>query len=92
MRQILENEFLRVSIEDHGAELVSVYDKENERRVMAGKTTLLEPPRACSLSKCRKASQRYIPSAGTGIPYQPAWICQRQGVCLYQQDRFGSYP
>ena len=31
MRQVLENEYLKVSVEDHGAELVSVYDKENER-------------------------------------------------------------
>lgn len=25
MRQVLENEYLKVSVEDHGAELVSVY-------------------------------------------------------------------
>lgn len=31
MKRKLENEFLRVHIDDMGAELVSIYDKENER-------------------------------------------------------------
>lgn len=34
MIHLLENEFLRVSIADTGAELISIYDKENEREII----------------------------------------------------------
>ena len=29
-----ENDFLKVTIDDHGAELVSIYDKEKDREVI----------------------------------------------------------
>ena len=31
MKRVLENDFLKVTIDDHGAELVSIYDKEKDR-------------------------------------------------------------
>ena len=31
MKRVLENDFLKVAIDDHGAELVSIYDKEKDR-------------------------------------------------------------
>lgn len=34
MIRILENEFLKVKIDDHGAELVSIWDKEKAREIM----------------------------------------------------------
>ena len=34
MKRILENDFLKVTIDDHGAELVSIYDKEKDREVI----------------------------------------------------------
>ena len=34
MRQIMENEWLRVEIEDRGAELARIYDKEKDREVL----------------------------------------------------------
>ena len=34
MKRVLENNFLRVAIDDHGAELVSIYDKEKDREVI----------------------------------------------------------
>lgn len=34
MKHTIENEFLRVCVDDHGAELVSIYDKEKEREVL----------------------------------------------------------
>ena len=33
MKRVLENSFLKVTIDDHGAELVSIYDKEKDREV-----------------------------------------------------------
>ena len=30
MKRIIENDFLKVTIDDHGAELVSIYDKEKD--------------------------------------------------------------
>ena len=34
MKRVLENDFLKVTIDDHGAELVSIYDKEKDREVI----------------------------------------------------------
>lgn len=34
MKRIIENDFLKVTIDDHGAELVSIYDKEKDREVI----------------------------------------------------------
>ena len=34
MKRVLENDFLKVAIDDHGAELVSIYDKEKDREVI----------------------------------------------------------
>ncbi len=34
MKEFLENDFLKVAIDDHGAELVSIYDKEKDREVI----------------------------------------------------------
>ena len=34
MKRVLENSFLKVTIDDHGAELVSIYDKEKNREVI----------------------------------------------------------
>lgn len=34
MKQILENESIRIAVEDSGAELCSIYDKEKEREVL----------------------------------------------------------
>lgn len=34
MKRVLENDFLKVTIDDHGAELVSIYDKEKEHEVI----------------------------------------------------------
>ena len=34
MTHTLENELLRIKIEDHGAELCEIYDKENSRQVL----------------------------------------------------------
>ena len=36
MKRIIEMIFLKVTIDDHGAELVSIYDKEKDREVIAG--------------------------------------------------------
>lgn len=32
MKRVLENDFLKVTIDDHGAELVSIYDKEKDTK------------------------------------------------------------
>ena len=34
MIRVLENEFLKVSIDDHGAELSGIWDKEKSREVL----------------------------------------------------------
>lgn len=34
MQRVLENDFLKVTIDDHGAELFSIYDKEKSREVL----------------------------------------------------------
>ena len=34
MIQVLENEFLKIHIDDHGAELISIWDKEKEHEVI----------------------------------------------------------
>ena len=36
MKRIIENDFLKVTIDDHGAELVSIYDKEKTGSDLAG--------------------------------------------------------
>lgn len=34
MKHTMENEYLRISVDDHGAELVSIYDKTNQRELL----------------------------------------------------------
>ena len=34
MKRVLENDFLKVTIADHGGELVCIYDKEEDREVI----------------------------------------------------------
>ena len=42
MKRVLENDFLKVAIDDHGAELVSIYDKEKGRPGdLAGRSQVL---------------------------------------------------
>ena len=34
MKHTIENDWLRITVDDHGAELISIYDKEKEREVL----------------------------------------------------------
>ena len=56
MKRVLENSFLKVTIDDHGAELVSIYDKEKDREVIwQGDPKFWGTPCACPFPKCRQA-------------------------------------
>ena len=47
MKRIIENDFLKVTIDDHGAELVSIYDKERRQGSdLAGRCQILGTSRA----------------------------------------------
>ena len=42
MKRIIENDFLKVTIDDHGAELVSIYDKKKKQGSdLAGRSQIL---------------------------------------------------
>ena len=59
MKRVLENDFLKVTIDDHGAELVSIYDKEKDREVIWQGDPRFWGRHA--LSKCRKALWKSLP-------------------------------
>lgn len=62
MKRVLENDFLKVTIDDHGAELVSIYDKEKDREVIwQGDPRFWGRHAAGSFSKCRKALWKSLP-------------------------------
>ena len=48
MKRVLENDFLKVTIDDHGAELVSIYDKDKDREVIWQEIQVLGTSRASS--------------------------------------------
>lgn len=61
MKRVLENDFLKVAIDDHGAELVSIYDKEKDREVIwQGDPRFWDVMRRF-FSKCRKALWKSLP-------------------------------
>lgn len=61
MKRVLENDFLKVTIDDHGAELVSIYDKEKDREVIWQGDPRFWGRHAPVLSKCRKALWKSLP-------------------------------
>ena len=85
MKRIIENDFLKVTIDDHGAELVSIYDKEKDREVIWQGDPKFWGRHAPVLfpNECRKALQQPLSHSRTGICFQAARICQGYGFHLH---------
>ena len=80
MKRIIENDFLKVTIDDHGAELVSIYDKEKDREVIWQGDPKFWGRHAPVLFP---NVQQPLSHSRTGICFQAARICQGYGFHLH---------
>ena len=72
----MENDRLVVTIDDLGAELVSIYDKKYSRELIwQGDPTWWKG--TDPFSECRQVLRRRIPVSGQTLCAGSAWFCQR---------------
>ena len=87
MIHTIENDYLRVSVDDHGAELCSIFDKVHNREVI----WQADP------AYWKRHAPVLFPNVGrhfedhyriNGVEYtlQSAWVCQRQRIYLRGYD------
>lgn len=73
----MENDRLVVTIDDLGAELVSIYDKKYSRELIWQGDPAWWKRQAPILSECRQVLRRRIPVSGQTLCAGSAWFCQR---------------
>ena len=84
MKRIIENDFLKVTIDDHGAELVSIYDKEKDREVIwQGDPKFWGRHAPVLFPNVGKHYRQPLSHSRTGICFQAARICQGYGFHLH---------
>ena len=81
MLHTIENDYLKVTVSDHGAELTSVYDKAQDfERIWCA-----DPSCSGAVSICRKGEGRCLSLQRKYIRHEDtAWICARCGIYLHR--------
>lgn len=83
---VMENEFLRVTVSDHGAELVSVWDKERKtERIWQADPAVWNRHAPVLFPFVGKVNGRCLPVSGQKLRDEdPARVCPGYGVYLCQ--------
>ena len=81
----LENEFLYAEISEMGAEVIRIYDKENQRDILwEGESEVLETSLSGVVSERRKNLSKYRTDRRDPVSDKSAWICKRYDVYMHQ--------
>ena len=87
MIHTIENDYLRVSVDDHGAELCSIFDKVHNREVIWQADPAYWKRHAPVLfPNVGRHFEDHYRINGVEYPLQSAWVCQGQRIYLRGYD------